>query len=282
MRRLSFIVVLVAASCSGDYGRGGRGGAQHVTVRGSDTLVVLMQRWAERWAANQRSTAIEVSGGGTGTGISALVNGTTDVASASRAMTAKERADVEASGASVVETTVAIDAVAIYVNPANPVSTISLADLDRIFRGRVHRWSEVGGGDASIVAYSRENSSGTYLFFKEHVLAKHDFAAEVQSLPGTAAVVQAVIHDRNAIGYGGIAASTGVKLLAVSGASGAPVAPSLATASDRSYPLARPLFVYHRSDASAEARAFVSWLRSEEAQALAESAGFYPVPKEKP
>jgi phosphate transport system substrate-binding protein len=253
-----------------------------VTVRGSDTLVVLMQRWAERWSTTGRSTSVEVSGGGTGTGISALVDGTTDVASASRAMTAKERADVEATGAKVVETKVAIDAVAIYVNPSNPVASVSLAELDRIYRGKIRRWSDVGGVDAPIVAYSRENSSGTYLFFKEHVLAKRDFAAEVQSLPGTAAVVQAVMHDRNAIGYGGIAASSGVKVLAVRGASGTPVAPTLATATDRSYPLARPLFVYHRSDASADARAFVSWLRSDEAQALAESAGFYPIPKEAP
>jgi len=281
----SFVLIALAAlacACAGDYGHGRLQGGSRVVVRGSDTLVLLLQHWAQRYATVHPSVSIDVSGGGTGTGIASLVNGTTDVASASRAMTSAERSSIEAAGAETLETKVALDAVAIYVHASNPIAALGIDQLKAIFQGRIRRWADVGGADAPIVLYSRENSSGTYLFFKEHVLGKEDFAAEVQCLPGTASVVQAVMHDPNAIGYGGIAAGAGVRALALRGASGAVVAPSRATASDGSYPLARPLFVYRRSDASAAAGDFVAWLITDEAQAVAETSGFYPLRQEIP
>ena len=276
MRALAMLPALLLA-CSGHFGGDTEhGGQQRVTVRGSDTFVVLVQRWAERYAKDNPGVSVEVSGGGTGTGIAALTSGTTDVATASRSMTPSERRSIEKLGPRVVETVVALDAIAIYVHESNPIETFDVATLKNVFRGKANDWSELGGRSAPIVLYSRESSSGTYAYFKEHVLEKEDFAAEAQALPGTAAVVQAVAHDPNAVGYGGVASATrGVRVVAIRTAKGV-FGPTLENARSGRYPLSRPLFVYTRSDASPSVTSFVAWLTGAEAQELAQGAGFFP------
>ena len=273
---MRWLALLLLIACSGHFGETPSGGHERVTVRGSDTFVVLMQRWAERYSSERPGISVEVSGGGTGTGIAALGAGTTDIATASRAMTPAERETIEKRGGHVVETIVALDAIAIYVHESNPIAALDLPTLKRVFRGKVRDWREIGGTSGAIVLYSRENSSGTYAYFKEHVLEKEDFAAEAQTLPGTAAVVGAVSHDPGAIGYGGISSATsGVKVIPLVTGKGT-FSPTLDDARAGRYPLARPLFVYAKAEAPARVSAFVTWLTTDEAQDLARGAGFFP------
>ena len=175
---------------------GGRGAA--ITVKGSDTMVILGQRWAEAYMAGHKGVLIQVTGGGSGTGFAALINGTTDICQASRPIKEEERQQMQTRfGAPPREIVVARDGLAIYLHEANPVKQLTLAQLKAIYTGQATRWSQVGGPDAPIVLYGRENSSGTYEYFKEHVLEKADYVATMQTLPGTAAVVNAVALDPN-------------------------------------------------------------------------------------
>jgi len=156
-----------------------------VTVKGSDTMVVLGQRWAEEFMKKNPKSVIQVTGGGSGTGISALINGTTDICEASRSMKDAEKKQLaEKAGAPPIETVVAKDGLSVYVNDSNPLNELTMAQLKAIFTGKVTSWKEVGGPDAKIIPYSRENSSGTYVFFKEHVLENADYTPRARS-PGT-------------------------------------------------------------------------------------------------
>ena len=248
-------------------------------LAGSDTMVILAQRFAEVYMRTHAGSTIQVSGGGSGTGIAALVNGTTTIANASRGMKDDEKARVLAQRhAAAHETRVALDAVAVYVHTSNQVAQLSTEQLSGIYRGQITNWKDVGGADLPIVLYSRENSSGTYVYFKEHVLHDADFAATAQTLPGTAAVINAVSRDPGGIGYGGIAFATGVRPVPLVGAAGTPVAPSLATATSGEYPLSRFLFMYTAGEPTGIAKAFLDWVVSPEGQALVEPVGFYPVP----
>ena len=253
--------------------------AGSVALKGSDTMVVLGQRWAEDYMKGHKDTTIQVQGGGSGTGISALINGTTDICEASRAMKDAEKGQIlEKSGKPVTEVVVARDGLSVYVNGSNAVTELSMPQLKAIFTGKVTNWKEVGGADAKIIVYSRENSSGTYVFFKEHVLANADYTARAQTLPGTAAVVNAVVKDKNAIGYGGAAFAKGLKILKVKKDDTSPgIAPSQATVHDGSYPLSRPLFFYTRFDLPAEAKGFIDWVLSPTGQAVVEKVGYFPV-----
>ena len=187
-----------------------------VTVKGSDTMVVLGQRWAEEYMAKHKGTTIQVTGGGSGTGISALINGTTDVCEASRAMKDAEKKQVaDKAGGPPVEITVAKDGLSVYVNDSNAVKELTMAQLKDIFTGKVTDWKEVGRPGRKIIPYSRENSSGTYVFFKEHVLQNADYTPRAQAMPGTAAVVNAVARDKVGIGYGGGAYAKGINVLKV-------------------------------------------------------------------
>jgi phosphate transport system substrate-binding protein len=242
--------------------------AGNTTVKGSDTMVVLAQRWAEAWMKQQPSKKIQVTGGGSGTGIAALINGTTDVANASRGLKDAEKAKLP----TAFETIVARDGVAIYVNTANPVESLTVAQLQGIYLGDIRNWKEVGGKDAPIVLYSRENSSGTYVFVKEHVLKNEDFAAEAQTLPGTAAVVNAVSKEKNGIGYGGGAYAKGVKELKIEG-----IAPTKEAVLSGKYPLARPLFVYTKGPPAGEVKEFIDFCLSAAGQKIVSEVGYFPV-----
>jgi phosphate transport system substrate-binding protein len=249
-----------------------------VTIKGSDTMVILGQRWAEEYMKKNPSTVVQVTGGGSGTGISALINGTTDVCQSSRAMKPAEKEKLrDRYNTTGVEVPVARDGLAVYVNASNPLTEISMDQLKQIFTGKVTNWKEVGGPDSKMIVYSRENSSGTYVFFKETVLGGADFTPRAQTMPGTAAVVNAVAKEKFGIGYGGAAYAKGIKILKVKAASGAAIEPTKATVLNGSYPLARPLFFYLRNKATGDIKSFTDYVLSPEGQGLVEKVGYYPI-----
>ena len=253
--------------------------AGEITVKGSDTMVILGQRWAEEYMRIHPSATIQVTGGGSGTGISALINGTTEICQASRTMSAAEKEKLRDRYATVgVEIPVARDGLSVYVNASNSLGEITMDQLKLIFTGKVTNWKELGGPDAKIVVYSRENSSGTYVFFKEHVLKNADYTVRAQSMPGTAAVVNAVAKEKFGIGYGGAAYAKGIKLLKVKKDSdSAGIAPDEAHVRDGSYPLSRPLFFYLRNKPTGDVGAFVEWVLSAQGQAIVTKVGYYPL-----
>jgi phosphate transport system substrate-binding protein len=253
-----------------------------LTVKGSDTMVGLSQKWAEVYMSGHAGTSIQVTGGGTGTGIAALINGATDLCNASRPLSDKEKVDIKAKrGADAVETKVALDALAVYVNEKSPVTEIDLETLGQIYLGKVTDWKDVPGGKAhKITLYGRENNSGTYGYFKEHVLAKKDFAPEVQTLSGTAAVASAVKGDEFGIGYGGVAYSSGIRLLKVKKTKDTPaIEPKKETAIDGSYPISRYLYIDTAGAPSGTAKLFIDWMLSDAGQKVVDDVGYFPLPK---
>ncbi|MCS6857766.1 MAG: phosphate ABC transporter substrate-binding protein [Deltaproteobacteria bacterium] len=250
-----------------------------VVIRGSDTMVILVQRWAQAFMRAHPEISVQVAGGGTGTGIAALISGTADLASASRKISQKEYDEILAKhGKAPCEHVVAIDALTIYVHKSNPVSSLSLEQVAGIYRGLIRDWSEVGGIRQPIVAYGRESSSGTYAYFKERVLRGADFADEVQTLAGTAAIIAAVSTDPAGIGYGGVGYAKGVKALAIRLEDGQELMPSAEAAQSGTYPLARPLFFYSIGEAQGDIRRFIEFVRSLEGQSIAKASGFFEVP----
>ncbi len=253
--------------------------AEAITVKGSDTMVLLGQRWAEQYMARNPSATIQVTGGGSGTGISALINGTTDICEASRPMSAAEKNSLrDRYSTTGEEIRVARDGLSVYVNAGNRITTLTMNQLKLIFTGKITNWKEVGGSDAKIIVYSRENSSGTYVFFKEHVLGNADYTPRAQSMPGTAAVVNAVAREKNGIGYGGAAYAKGIRVLLVKKDDASPgVTPDLAHVQDGSYPLSRPLFFYLRNKPTGHVKSFIDWVLSKEGQDIVSKVGYFPV-----
>ena len=252
---------------------------QSVTIKGSDTMVLLGQRWAENYMKAHPDVTIQVTGGGSGTGIAALINGTTEICQASRPMKPEEKESVKKQRqADVVEIPVALDALAIYVHNDNPVQHLDMERVARIFRGEVSNWKEVGGKDGRIVLYGRENNSGTYVFFKEHVLKNADFAETYQALPGTAAVINAVQKDVGGIGYGGIGYAKDVKTITISkDASSTPVSPTMENVLNNMYPLSRQLFWYTAGPPSGVMKDFVDWVLGADGQRVVTEVGYYPL-----
>ncbi len=263
---------IIAVGCGGDNTKSGEKKKSVITEKGSDTMVLLAQKWAETFGGSHADITVNVSGGGSGIGISALINGSTDIADASRPMKDQEREEIKQKyGTDVVEIPVAKDAVAIYINADNPVKTLTVDQLNKIFTRKVTNWKEVGGSDMPIILYGRENSSGTYEFFKEHVLNGADFAPETATLAGTAAIVNAVVKDPKGIGYGGAAyTAAGVKQVAVQG-EGEPLIPNAQNVADGTYALARPLFFYLRQPPTGAIKTYVDWVLSTGQQVLVDS-----------
>ena len=225
---------------------------------------------------------IQVTGCGSGTGFAALQNKTTDLANASRPIKAKEvAACIKAFGKRPAEYKVCLDGLSVYVNSANPVSELSLEQLEGIFTGQIKNWKDMGGPDAPITVYSRENSSGTYEFFKENVLKGKDFTAKAQTMPGTAAVLQAVGKDKHGIGYGGAAYGEGAKHLKVKKDASSPaVDPTEENVIKGVYPIWRYLFIYvNPALDKGEIAAYLNWIRSTEGQKVVKDVGYYPLPK---
>jgi phosphate transport system substrate-binding protein len=255
--------------------------AGSISVKGSDTLVILAQKWAEVYMNTHPDVKIEVNGGGSGVGFAALQNQQVDIADASRKIKSGEViACIKAFGRKPREYKVALDGLSIYVNENNPVKELTLAQLKDIFTGAVKNWKDVGGYDAPITVYSRENSSGTYDFFKEHVLKGEDFTARAQTQQGTAILLQSIARDKHGIGYGGAAYSTGARTLAVKvDPATKGILPTQETVVNGTYPIWRYLYNYVNPELDKdEIHAYLDWIRSPEGQKIVKEVGYYPLP----
>lgn len=265
------------------------GSAAGVTIqnKGSDTMVNVAQVWAEEYKKTNPHVNIEVSGGGSGVGIAALTKGTIDIANASRNMKAEEIEQAKKNtGKTPKEFVVGHDALAIYVHKDNPITEISNEQLAAIFaeNGKITKWSELGitlpGGQDEIIRVSRQSSSGTYEFFREHVLAKHDFKLGSRDMNGSKEVVELVASTAGAIGYSGMGYNEPgrVKMLKVSPKAGAPaVEPSVANTLNKSYPIARSLLIYTLGEPQGEVKNYIGWIMSAPGQQIVEKSGYVPM-----
>lgn len=280
MSRAVFRLSLLAAvACAG-------GGSRVVIQnKGSDTLVNVAQTWAEAYREVNPNVAVAVTGGGSGTGISALINGTVDLANASRSMSEREIAGARARGIEPVEFIVGYDALAVYVHRDNPVPQLTLAQLTDVYGegGSATSWSQLGitvpgCGSGEIVRVSRQNNSGTYAYFRETVLGNGDYKLGSRDMHGSKDVVDLVEHTPCAIGYSGLAYATEmVKLVCVSSGGTAPcVMPSVASAVDGSYPIARPLFMYSAGEPEGAIRDYLDWVLSDAGQCIIRNKGYAP------
>ncbi|TSA33958.1 MAG: phosphate ABC transporter substrate-binding protein [Porphyromonadaceae bacterium] len=255
--------------------------AQSFKIKGSDTVLPLSQAEAEAFMKKDPKASIAVTGGGSGVGLAAIISGTTDIAQSSRSMKMDEKLKMQEAGKAFKEVIIAYDALAVIVNPANPISQLTREQLEGIFTGKITNWKEVGGEDAKIVAYSRETSSGTYEFFKEHVLNKKNFGSNALLMPATGAIVQSVSQTKGAIGYVGLAyIDKAVKPLKVSYDKGKTyVVPSVASAMDKTYPITRPLYYYYLSSIEKTVSAYVNYILSPEGQKIVLETGYVPLKK---
>ena len=256
--------------------------AGSITVKGSDTLVILAQKWAETYMAKHPDVKIQVTGGGSGIGFAALQNRQTDIADASRPIKPAEIAGcIKAFGKKPREYKVALDGLSVYVNESNPLNELTIDQLEKIFTGKVKNWKELGGNDGPITVVSRENSSGTYEFFKEHILKGQDFVASAQTMPGTAAVLQSVASEPKAIGYGGAAYGKGAKALKIKKSDDSPaVEPTEENVLSGKYPITRFLFNYLDPEKDkGEIAAYLNWIRSDEGQKIVKDVGYFPLPE---
>lgn len=248
-------------------------------VKGSDTVLPLTQKEAEVYMKKNPGTSIMVTGGGSGVGISALLNGTTDIAQSSRSLKLDEKMKLNDAGKAFKETTIAYDALAVIVNPANKITKLTREQLEGIFTGKITNWKDVGGDNEKIVVYSRETSSGTYEFFKEHVLNKKNYASSALLMPATGAIVQSVSQTKGAIGYVGLAyVEKNVKTIDVSYDKGKTfVTPNVANAKSKKYPITRPLFYYYLTTTEKIINPFVKFVLSPEGQKIVLNEGYVPI-----
>ncbi|HEX8252111.1 MAG TPA: phosphate ABC transporter substrate-binding protein [Thermoanaerobaculia bacterium] len=253
--------------------------AKPISIKGSDTMVIMNARLAETFMAKQPGTTIQVTGGGSGVGIAALINGTTDIAASSRPIKASETDKLKSRFATTgFSYPIARDGLSVYLNDRNPVRELTIAQLRDIYTGRITNWKQVGGNDATIILYSRENSSGTYQYFKDTVLMGRDYSPRAQTLQGTAGVVNAVAKDANGIGYGGAAYAKGIRFAAIKKDANSPaIMPSLETVRSGQYPISRFLYLYTRVRPSKEMKAFIDWATGPEGQQIVTKVGYFPV-----
>jgi len=295
-RRLTviFFLLLCLPGCSSTPNqRGDENSPQQVEYienKGSDTIVNLALAWAERYQEIHPEISISVSGGGSGTGIAALVNGTTDIANASRKIKGEELEAAIENGAEPVEFVVARDAIAIIVCPENPIERLTLEQISDIYSGRINNWQELGGDDRVIVRLSRETNSGTHVYFLEEVLRLGDdenktlFSTDTLLLPSSEGIIEEVKANPHAIGYDGLGYVTPeVKTIAVARSpEGEYILPSAATVNEGTYPIARDLYMYTASQPEGTLLAYLEWIFTSEAQAIVEELGFVPVPVSDP
>jgi phosphate transport system substrate-binding protein len=287
------LAVLIAAAiamagCPGTGG-GGEGLSGSFNIIGSNTVTPLSSVWAEEFMKVNPGVSIAVSGPGSGAGIAALINGTTDICQASRLIKQKEIEEAQANGVEPYEIQVATDALSVVVHPSNPVSELTIVQLSAIYTNQITNWSEVGGDDAPIVVISRDTNSGTHVFFKEHVVqmaglptedTSLEYGSKVLFLPSTKEGVDEVAKNPNAIFYPGLGYVTDeVKPLAIKRTAGTPgVLPSVETALDGSYPIARPLLFYTNGEPDSAIKAFIDYCLSAEGQAKVTEVGYVPLP----
>jgi len=272
---MSFLLV----ACGGGQDR------QVIQNKGSDTLVNVAQAWAEAYQEVDPVTVVAVSGGGSGTGIAALINGTVDIANTSRAMKDKEIKLAKDGGHDPIQHIVGYDALVVYLHADNPLTSISLEQLAEIYGdgGSYTKWTDLGVEvpgceDQTMVVVSRQNNSGTYVYFRQTVLGKGDFRLGTRDMHGSKDVVDLVENTPCAIGYSGLAYATDhIKLGCISQQTGGPCTdPSVATASDGSYPIARPLFMYTNGEPSGYVGQYLNWIKSETGQCIILEKGYAP------
>ncbi|MBI3162335.1 MAG: phosphate ABC transporter substrate-binding protein [Chloroflexi bacterium] len=259
--------------------------ARYIENKGSDTIVNLALAWAEKYQGDHPDVRISVTGGGSGTGIAALINGTVGIANASRRIKDEEIAEAQSKGIDPVEHIIARDAIAVIVNPGNPVSELTLKQISDIYSGKYTNWSEVGGEDRPIVRLSRETNSGTHVYFLETVLRlgnKEDktlFSMDTLLLPSSEGIISEVRNNPNAIGYDGLGyVPDDLKMIAIAKEDGVSyVLPSIETVNDKSYPIARDLYMYTDGEPTGFIKDYLDWILSEEAQWIVAELGFVPV-----
>ena len=288
-RLILLVSLLFLTACGGSSGQPSSPtqASAYIQNKGSDTMVNLALAWAERYQGEHPDVSLSVTGGGSGTGIAALVNGTVDIANASRAMKSEEKQQAEANGITPVEFTVARDAIAVIVNPENPVRQLTLQQISDIYSGKFNNWSEIGGDDRPIVRLSRETNSGTHVYFLETVLRLGDktnptlFSTDTLLLPSSEGIINEVRQNPNAIGYDGLGyvpPDLMNSVIAVArDASGPYVIPSIATVNDNSYPVARDLYMYTAGEPAGAIKDYINWILSPEAQAIVADLGFVPI-----
>jgi phosphate transport system substrate-binding protein len=286
LRNILFLLVTIAVSTGcleffqrpeavADYG--------YVEVKGSDTMVNLAQAWAERFMEKNDETYISVTGGGSGTGIAALINDNTDIAASSREMKAKEIENARTRGVDVWGFIVAQDGLAVAVNQENPIDSLTLSELKDIFTGKIREWKDIGwedGGEISV--YSRQSNSGTYVFFNEEVMDGEDWAQGTKFLPGSASINDGIKTDKDGIGYYGVGYIEGVKALKISkDQKTEPVSPmDLEMVAKGKYPLSRPLFLYLNGKPTGTVLEFLNFALSVEGQELVVEEEYYPIGEE--
>ncbi len=293
MRRLLACLLALAMILSGCSSAGGEqspatpGPSAYIENKGSDTLVNLALAWAERYQQVQPDVRISVTGGGSGTGIVALINGTVDIANASRQIKPEEAGQAKAKGFTPVEFVVAQDAIAVIINPSNPVKQLTIDQLSAIFKGEITNWSQVGGEDRPIVRLSRESNSGTHVYFLETVVRKGNskdkslFSPSTLLLPSSEGIISEVRDNPNAIGYDGLGYVTPeVKVVAVAKkAAEGYILPTIETVNDGTYPIARDLYMYTRNQPTGAIKTYLDWIQAEEGQKIVGELGFVPLKK---
>jgi phosphate transport system substrate-binding protein len=279
------LALLMATGCQPSAGSSTQPPGEHIENKGSDTMVNLALAWAEAYQQEHPAVEISVTGGGSGTGFAALMNNTVDIANASRAIKPEEEAQAKANGVNPVELIVARDAIGVVVHPDNPVSRLTLQQLSDIYSGKINNWKGVGGQDLPIVRLSREVNSGTHVYFLETVVRlgeadnKTLFSPTTLLLPSSQGIISEVRQNPDAIGYDGLGyIPKDLKIIAVAkDASGPYVLPSVATANDNSYPIARDLYIYTPGQPVGPVKAYLDWILSPEAQGIVAAQGFVPI-----
>jgi phosphate transport system substrate-binding protein len=281
-------VLLFSAACSpasSSEGTTSNSSASYIQNKGSDTIVNLALAWAEKYQAEHPEVRISVTGGGSGTGIASLINKTVDIANASRKIKQEEIDEAKSNGVEPVEHIIARDAIAVIVNPENPVSQLTLKQISDIYSGKISNWSEVGGDDRPIVRLSRETNSGTHVYFLETVIRlgnsedKTLFSMDTLLLPSSEGIIAEVRQNPNAIGYDGLGyVPKDLKMITIAKEEGGPyVLPSIATVNDKSYPIARDLYMYTNGEPTGIVKTYLDWILSAEAQQIVADLGFVPV-----
>lgn len=284
---LLLALVILSVSCSStSSGQTSQEATAYIENKGSDTIVNLALAWAEFYQSEYPDVRISVTGGGSGTGIASLINGTVDIANASRQIKPEEIEEAQSNGVDPVEFVIARDAIAVIVNPQNPVNELTLQQISDIYSGKISNWSEVGGDDRPIVRLSRETNSGTHVYFLETVLrlgqSDNDtlFSRDTLLLPSSEGIIAEVRQNPNAIGYDGLGyVPDDLKMIAIAKEPGGEyVLPSIETVNDATYPIARDLYMYTAGEPTGTVKIYLDWIiTSDEAQNIVKELGFVPI-----
>lgn len=279
---ITLTVVAISLQGCGKSDKADKPQISYITIKGSDTMVHLVSSWAEYYMKAHPNVEISVTGGGSGTGVAALLNGTTDICAASRDMKGKEYKLAQDKGMTPKEFSVARDGLAVVMHKYNPVKALTMEQLMKLFTGAVTNWKQLGGPDQPILILSRESNSGTYVFFQEHVLKKKDYAASARLMPASSSIIQSVENDKWAIGYVGLGYATEagdkIQILAVKKDDAAQaILPSNATVSSGDYPIARPLHLYTSGEPVGAVKAFIDFCYTPEGQKIVTDTGYIGV-----